>query len=140
MSSKIGTIDIVINAAVIVDELDYVNSVQVNLLGVMHGIHVALNHMAIEKGGKGGIICNISSMLGLDGSFCIPTYTATKHALVGYAMALSDKRIEHKYGVKFVTICPGFTDTKLSNKAKLLSDDFFAAFQRDYGVWRSSKV
>lgn len=89
-----GKIDIVINGAAIADEKNYVNVIQVNLLGFMHVTEVALDHISISKGGEGGMIWNISYALGLDHMCCLAAYTATKYALLGYVSSLSDKRLE----------------------------------------------
>lgn len=122
---EFGSIDIVINGAGIVNEKNYEHTVGVNLLGVINGTYTALDHIALENGGKGGIICNVSSLLGLDSLCCVPTYSATKHAINGFTAALSDKRLESKYGVKFITFCPGFTETSMISNLgpMLLSED-----------------
>lgn len=81
--------------------------------GVIYGTQVALDHMAIEKGGRGGMIVNVASICGFDYFFNIPAYVASKHAVVGYTRCLADENFAPVYGVKFVTICPGVTDTRL---------------------------
>lgn len=126
-----GSVDIFINGAAIVNEKNYAATVGVNLLGIMHGTYIALEHMAIEKGGKGGTICNVSSALGLDTLCSVPSYTATKHAVVAFTEALADKRLESKFGVKFFTFCPGFTETSMINNlvSKLLREDLFELVQ-----------
>lgn len=110
---KFGTVDIVINGAGILSEKNVENVIGVNLLGVINGTEVALQHMAVDKGGRGGAIFNIASVLGLDTHCNVPVYTATKHAVVGYTTALASKHLESTLGVKFVVICPGFTLTSL---------------------------
>lgn len=119
-----GAVDVVINGAGVLNERNIENTIGVNILGVIYGTQAALEHMSVEKGGKGGIIANIASVLGLDTLFSIPVYTATKHAVTGYTAALADKRLEKKFGVKFVTICPGFTDTPMiSHLGPMLMSD-----------------
>jgi 15-hydroxyprostaglandin dehydrogenase (NAD) len=39
--------------------------------------------MGKEKGGKGGVVVNISSIAGLEGYSTCPIYVATKHAVIG---------------------------------------------------------
>lgn len=106
-------LDIVINAAAILNENDIKTTIAVNVLGVVHCTQAALRHLAVENGGEGGIVVNVASVVGLDTLFSAPVYTASKHAVVGYTASLSDKRLEEKFGVKFVTICPGLTDTPM---------------------------
>lgn len=120
-----GSVDIVVNGAGVLNDKNIENTVGVNILGVVYGTQAALEHMAVEKGGKGGVIANVASVLGLDTLFSIPVYSASKHAVTGYTAALTDKRLEKKFGVKFVTICPGFTDTPMIAHLgpMLMSDD-----------------
>jgi 15-hydroxyprostaglandin dehydrogenase (NAD) len=39
--------------------------------------------MGKDKGGKGGVVVNISSIAGLGPFASCPVYTATKHAVIG---------------------------------------------------------
>lgn len=78
--------------------------------------------MRIESGGHGGVIVNIASIVGLDPFFNLPAYTATKHAVVGYTRCLADNIFETKFGIKFITICPGVTDTSF---AKSINDNVY---------------
>jgi 15-hydroxyprostaglandin dehydrogenase (NAD) len=39
--------------------------------------------MGKEEGGKGGVVVNMSSLLGLRGFAALPVYAATKHAVIG---------------------------------------------------------
>lgn len=106
-------IDGIINAAGIIEESCAEDVIGVNVIGVINGTQIALDHMSTAKGGRGGLIVNIASVLGLDYVYTFPIYTASKHAVVGYTRSMADKKIENRFGVKFVTICPGFTSTPL---------------------------
>lgn len=110
---ELGAIDIVINGAAVINEKDIKNTIEVNILGVVHCTKAALRHLAVENEGEGGIVGNIASVFGLDTLFSAPVYAASGHAVVGYTASLSDNRLEDKFGVKFVTMCPGFTDTPM---------------------------
>lgn len=57
-------------------------------VGVINFTQVAVDFMSIEKGGRGGIIANVSSLCGVDALFANPVYTATKHAVVGFTRSL----------------------------------------------------
>lgn len=37
-----------------------------------------------KEKGRGGIVISIASIAGLDGYYAMPTYSATKHAVVGF--------------------------------------------------------
>lgn len=39
--------------------------------------------MGIDKGGRGGIVINVSSIVGLDPIFTTPAYAASKHGILG---------------------------------------------------------
>lgn len=55
----------------------------------MNATILAVNHMSQENGGMGGIVVNISSIVGLDPIFLMPVYTASKEAIVGFTRAFS---------------------------------------------------
>lgn len=106
-------IDGIINAAGIVKESSAEDTIGVNVIGVINGTQIALDHMSVSNGGQGGSIVNVASVLGLDYLYTIPIYNASKHAVIGYTRSMADKKYEHLFGVKFVIICPGFTNTNL---------------------------
>lgn len=72
---------------------------------------VAIDHMSLKNNGKGGTIVNMASVVGLSPFFNLPAYTASKYAVVGYTRSLSDTIFEPKFGIRFILICPGVTDT-----------------------------
>lgn len=113
---QFGHIDGVINTAGILCESSAEKTFGVNVIGMINGTQVTLDHMSVAKGGRGGLIVNVASVLGLDYLYTIPIYTASKHAVIGYTRSVADKRFENMFGVKFVTICPGFTSTPLVNE------------------------
>lgn len=84
-----GSIDIVINIAGMFNELDVMRTITVNLGGVINSTFAAMKYMGVDNDGKGGIIANMSSVVGLDPSFMMPTYCATKHGIVGFTRSLS---------------------------------------------------
>ncbi|WP_319019009.1 SDR family NAD(P)-dependent oxidoreductase [Microbispora sitophila] len=93
--------------------LDHWNrTIDVNLRGVVHGVHAAYPLM-IEQGY--GHIVNTASLAGLTPAPMMLPYTATKHAVVGLSLALRAEAAAH--GVKVSVVCPGFTDTPLLDNA-----------------------
>ncbi|MFD1933805.1 MULTISPECIES: SDR family NAD(P)-dependent oxidoreductase [Nonomuraea] len=93
--------------------LDHWNrTIDVNLRGVVHGVHAAYPIM-IEQGF--GHIVNTASMAGLVPAPLMLPYTATKHAVVGLSTALRAEAAAH--GVRVSVVCPGFTDTPLLDNA-----------------------
>ncbi|MFE3452173.1 SDR family NAD(P)-dependent oxidoreductase [Nonomuraea sp. NPDC059194] len=87
-------------------------TIDVNLRGVVHGVHAAYPIM-IEQGF--GHIVNTASLAGLVPAPLMLPYTATKHAVVGLSMALRAEAAAH--GVRVSVVCPGFTDTPLLDNA-----------------------
>ena len=111
-----GRLDLMFNNAGIavgglVDELtlDHWNRViDVNLRGVVHGVHAAYPLMV----GQGhGHIVNTASLAGLVPGPGLAPYGAAKHAVVGLSLALRAEGAVR--GVRVSAICPGFVDTPL---------------------------
>jgi 15-hydroxyprostaglandin dehydrogenase (NAD) len=50
---------------------------------VVRGTLLGLQYMGKDKGAKGGVVVNISSVTGLEGFQACPIYVATKHAVIG---------------------------------------------------------
>ncbi|GAA0442007.1 short-chain dehydrogenase [Acrocarpospora corrugata] len=115
-----GRLDFVFNNAGIAvcgraDEmtLDHWNrAIDVNLRGVVHGVHAAYPIM-IDQGY--GHLVNTASVAGLTPAPQLLPYTATKHAVVGLSLALRAEAARH--GVRVTAVCPGFTDTPLLDNA-----------------------
>lgn len=82
--------------------------IEVNLLGVIHGMRVVLPRMVAR--GRGHVV-NVASMAGKLGVPFAATYSATKHAVVGLTEAV---RLEHRgSGVSFSYVMPIPVKTEL---------------------------
>jgi NAD(P)-dependent dehydrogenase (short-subunit alcohol dehydrogenase family) len=111
-----GRLDLMVNNAGIavggtVDELtlDHWNrTIDVNLRGVVHGVHAAYPRMKRRRSGQ---ILNTASLAGLTEPPMMAPYVATKHAVVGLSLALRAEAAPHR--VKVSVLCPGFVDTPL---------------------------
>lgn len=69
--------------------------------------------MGKDQGGKGGVVVNIASILGLQELSGCPVYVGTKHFVVGLDRSFGSPLFFDKTGVKVLTMCPGVTDTPL---------------------------
>jgi short-subunit dehydrogenase len=87
---------------------DWRRVVDVNLLGVVHGVQAIYPRMV--KRGRGHIV-NIASVAGLAPYPLALPYTTTKHAVVGLSLALRAEARAH--GVKVSVACPGRIDTPI---------------------------
>jgi short-subunit dehydrogenase len=86
--------------------------VGVNLWGVIHGSRLAAERM--RRQGSGHIV-NVASMAGV---FPVPfsaVYTATKHAVYGFSLALREEL--RPYGVSAHVVCPDIVDTGIFDRS-----------------------
>jgi NAD(P)-dependent dehydrogenase (short-subunit alcohol dehydrogenase family) len=86
--------------------------IDVNLRGVVHGVHAAYPVMIEQRSGH---IVNTASMAGLLPSPGLTPYAATKHAVVGLSLSLRAEAAA--YGVRVTAVCPGVVDTPILDKA-----------------------
>ncbi|XP_029375108.1 15-hydroxyprostaglandin dehydrogenase [NAD(+)]-like [Echeneis naucrates] len=108
-----GGIDILCNNAGIVNESAWEKTVSINLVAVIRGTYLALEHMNKLTQGQGGVIVNIASMAGIGPLLSSPVYTATKNGVVGFTRAMAAASIASGYGVRFNVLCPSFVKTGL---------------------------
>ncbi|XP_055608464.1 alcohol dehydrogenase 1-like [Uranotaenia lowii] len=114
--SRLSFIDIFVNSVGIIDEQDPERVIATNLLGTVNSSLIALDIMSLDKTGLGGYIINIASIAGLEPFPYCSTYTASKYGIVGFTRSLGIDTVLVKTGVKFMTICPGATETMLFQK------------------------
>lgn len=83
--------------------------VDINLMGVVHGVEVFTP--LIKSHGEGGHFINTASMAGHVSPGGMGPYNATKYAVVGYSEGLKSELMPHKIGVS--VLCPGWVRTKI---------------------------
>jgi len=88
--------------------------VDVNLMGVVHGIRTFLPH--IRAHGEGGHFVNTASMAGLNSGLGFSPYSATKFAVVNISEGLATQLTPLGIGVSVV--CPGFVRTRISESRR----------------------
>jgi NAD(P)-dependent dehydrogenase (short-subunit alcohol dehydrogenase family) len=79
----------------------------VNLMGVLHGIRTFLPH--IRAHGEGGHIVNTASMAGMNGGLGFSPYTASKFAVVAMSEGLAAQL--KPLGIGVSVLCPSFVRT-----------------------------
>jgi NAD(P)-dependent dehydrogenase (short-subunit alcohol dehydrogenase family) len=88
--------------------------VDVNLMGVVHGISSFLPRMRAQ--GEGGHIVNTASMAGLENGLGFSPYAASKFAVVSMSEGLAWQLSSLRIGV--TVLCPGFVRTQISGSAR----------------------
>ncbi|HAV4218093.1 TPA: glucose 1-dehydrogenase [Acinetobacter baumannii] len=117
---KFGRINVLLNNAGIFDK--YTNSLDtteelwdrmfaINVKAVFNLSNLVLPKM-IEQGS--GAIINIASIAGLVAQMGGASYTASKHAVIGYTKHLA--AVYAKHGIKINAICPGTIRTPMTAK------------------------
>lgn len=95
--------------------LDQWNAIiDVNVRGVVHGVHAAYPRMIAQGGGH---IVNTASMGGLMAAGLMTSYVTTKHAVVGLSLALRSEAAAHGVGV--TVVCPAAVDTPILDKGEI---------------------
>lgn len=90
--------------------------VDINLMGVVHGVEVFTPLM--KEHGEGGYFVNTASMAGHVTDRGMPPYYATKYAVVGYSEALRNDLERYNIGVS--VLCPAWVQTSI-HKSRLAS-------------------
>lgn len=119
-SSALGAITIVVNNAGIAitkpllehTEEDWQQVIEVNLNGAWRVAQAAARHMVKHE--QGGSIVNVASILGLRVSAQVPSYAASKAALIQLtkAMALELAR----YRIRVNALAPGYVETGINRE------------------------
>ncbi|XP_061399474.1 alcohol dehydrogenase 1-like [Musca vetustissima] len=113
IAKTFGHLDIVVNVAGLFNDQDVQRTILVNLGGMINSTLNALKIMSKDQGGNGGIICNMSSVVGLDPMFLVPVYAATKAGIINFTRCLGKDIFFERTGVKMITVCPGATITDM---------------------------
>jgi NAD(P)-dependent dehydrogenase (short-subunit alcohol dehydrogenase family) len=85
--------------------------IDVNLRGVVHGVHAAYPLMIRQRSGQ---IVNTASLAGLIPAPLLTPYAMAKHAVVGLSLSLRAEAAA--YGIGVTAVCPGFVDTPILDK------------------------
>jgi NAD(P)-dependent dehydrogenase (short-subunit alcohol dehydrogenase family) len=86
----------------------------VNLMGVLHGIRTFLPHL--RGHGEGGHIVNTASMAGMNSGLGFSPYVASKFAVVGISEGLA--RQLKPFGIGVTVLCPGYVRTRIGESGR----------------------
>ncbi|MFW5771720.1 MAG: 2-dehydro-3-deoxy-D-gluconate 5-dehydrogenase KduD [Phototrophicaceae bacterium] len=119
----LGRLDILVNNAGIIrrtpaldfSESDWDDVIQINLKAVFFLSQAAARVMHDQGGGK---IISVASMLSYQGGITVPSYTASKHGVMGITRALANELAGQNINVN--AIAPGYMAT--DNTAALRAD------------------
>lgn len=115
---QFGGLDVMVNNAGIgesptpIDERssdDWHRLMRVNLDGVFYGVKHAARVMKVR--GRGGVIINMASILGLVGFKGAPAYVSAKHGVVGLTKAVALELAPFK--IRVLSVNPAFIRTPL---------------------------
>ena len=120
-----GKVDILVNNAGIIrrtdalefSEKDWDDVLNINLKTVFFFSQQVAQQFV--KQGTGGKIINIASMLSYQGGIRVPSYTASKSAVMGITRALANEWA--KYNININAIAPGYMAT--NNTAPFRADE-----------------
>lgn len=112
---QLGGIDILFNNAGIIrrapitefSEKDWDDVMNINIRGVFF-LSQSVARVMIEQG-RGGRIINTASMLSFQGGILVPSYTASKSAVMGLTRLLANELAPHQINVN--AIAPGYMAT-----------------------------
>ena len=132
-SSALGPLTVVVNNAGIAvtkplleqTEEDWLRVIDVNLNGAWRVAQAAARHMAQQQ--RGGSIVNIASILGLRVTSQLPSYAASKAAVIQLTKAMALELARHRIRVN--ALAPGYVETGI-NRAFFATDAGQAVIKR----------
>lgn len=133
--AQYGKADLLVNNAGIMllgniesqDAQEWKKMLDVNVMGVMHGMQIVMNDM-IER--RCGTIINISSIAGVQPFPTHAAYCASKYGVTGLTAVARGEMAKHN--VRVLSICPGAVGTEL------ISHTTNPKIIENYNQWKNS--
>ncbi|XP_022090280.1 15-hydroxyprostaglandin dehydrogenase [NAD(+)]-like [Acanthaster planci] len=117
---KFGTVNLLVNNAGVQDEQNWRLCVNVNVIGTLTATYTALKHMSLDEGGHGGTIINMASVAGLRPIPYMPSYAASKHAIIGMTKSFMAHPCTKLKGITMAALCPAFVDTNMIQEDRVI--------------------
>jgi 2-deoxy-D-gluconate 3-dehydrogenase len=117
-----GRVDILVNNAGIIIREDAINYTEEDWAKVIMTNQTVVFFLSqafakqYVKQGDGGKIINVASMLSYQGGIRVPSYTASKSAILGLTRALANEWA--KYNININAIAPGYMATNNTNQLR----------------------
>ncbi|OXU17447.1 hypothetical protein TSAR_016929 [Trichomalopsis sarcophagae] len=116
--NTLGALDIIVNNAAMIDEVNFHKTIDTNVTAVFRASMMGVQQMGKDTGGKGGVIVNVASVLGLEACPQLPIYSATNHAVIAFSRSFSQPYHYQRTGVRLVVLCPGLTESPMLENLK----------------------
>lgn len=89
VAKSLHYIDVLVNGAGVISDRNVELTINVNLIGLINTTLEALPYMDKSQNGRGGVILNIASVLGLEPCGSIAVYSASKFGVIGFTRSLA---------------------------------------------------
>jgi len=113
----VGQLDVLVNNAGVMGEREgWRLCMDINLNGVLKGSQLVRDSkMNRQNGGRGGVVLNVASILGLFNGQQPKgwAYNVSKSAVVAYTRCVGSPQVEGEEGIRFLCLCPSVTSTPI---------------------------
>lgn len=111
--NKFGRLDIVVNSAGVPELPDWKKVFAIDAMAVYNGTLLGMKFMDKSSGWNGGHIVNVASITGFMACPPVPSYAASKAAVIGFTRAFGSDQHLKRTGVTVNCICPDAMETPL---------------------------
>ena len=117
-AAELGPVTILVNNAGVAasrplleqSDAEWASVIETNLTGAMRVARATAQHM--RQHGRGGVIINVASILGLRAAAQVAAYSASKAALINLTQSMALEFV--RYGIRVNALAPGYIETDLN--------------------------